>query len=86
MHGHGAVVGLDLEEVLFCALVLEDDACKTVQAAALGNVGTISLEECRAFDAETGLQRRSHRVWQYLAGLEARWDPQMSSGKIPLFP
>ena len=87
MRGHGAVVaGLDLEEVLFCALVLEDDACKTAQAAALGNVGTISLEECRAFDAETGLQRRSHRVWKYLAGLEARWDRQMSSGKIPLFP
>ena len=63
-----------------------DDACKTAQAAALGNVGTISLEECRAFDAETGLQRRSHRVWKYLAGLEARWDRQMSSGKIPLFP
>ena len=45
MRGHGAVVaGRDLEEVLFCALVFEDDACKTVQAAALGNVGTISLD------------------------------------------
>ena len=87
MRGHGAVVaGLDLEEVLYCALVLEDDACKTFQAASLGNVGTISVEECRAFDAETGLQRRSHRIWKYLAGLEARWDRQMSSGKIPLFP
>lgn len=87
MRGHGAVVaGVDLEEVLFCTLVLEDDACKTVQAAALGSVGTISLAECRAFDAETGLQRRSHRVWEYLAALEARWDRQMSSGKIPLFP
>lgn len=30
MRGHGAVVaGLDLEELLFYALVLEDDACKT---------------------------------------------------------
>jgi ribulose-5-phosphate 4-epimerase/fuculose-1-phosphate aldolase len=87
MRGHGAVVaGLDLEEVLFCALVLEDDACKTVQAATLGNVGTISVEECRAFDAETGLHRRSHRVWNYLAGLETRWDRQMSSAKIPLLP
>jgi ribulose-5-phosphate 4-epimerase/fuculose-1-phosphate aldolase len=87
MRGHGAVLaGAGLEEVLFCALVLEDDACKTVQAAALGNVGTISLEECRAFDAETGLQRRSSRVWKYLADLEARWDRQMSTGKIPLFP
>ncbi len=87
MRGHGAVVaGRDLEEVLFCSLVLEDDACKTMQAATLGEVGTISLEECRAFDGETGLQRRSHRAWNYLAGLEARWDRQMSTGKIPLFP
>ena len=87
MRGHGAVVvGRDLEEVLFCALVLEDDACKTMQAAALGNVGTISVEECRAFDAEAGLHRRSHRAWGYLASLEARWDRQMSSGKITLFP
>ena len=32
MRGHGAVVaGLDLEELLFYALVLEDDACKTEQ-------------------------------------------------------
>jgi ribulose-5-phosphate 4-epimerase/fuculose-1-phosphate aldolase len=87
MRGHGAVVtGRDLEEALFCALVLEDDACKTMQAATLGNVGTISLDECRAFDAETGLQRRSHRVWSYLAGLEARWDRQMGTSKISLFP
>jgi 3-hydroxy-2-methylpyridine-4,5-dicarboxylate 4-decarboxylase len=87
MRGHGAVLaGADLEEVLFCALVLEDDAYKTVQAAALGHVGTISLEECRAFDAETGLQRRSSRAWKYLSDLEARWDRQVSTGKIPLFP
>jgi ribulose-5-phosphate 4-epimerase/fuculose-1-phosphate aldolase len=87
MRGHGAVVAArDLEEVLFCTLVLEDDACKTMQAATLGNVGTISLEECRAFDAETGLQRRSHRAWNHLAGLETRWDRQMSTGKITLFP
>ena len=87
MRGHGAVLtGKDLEEVLFCTLVLEDDACKTMQAATLGNVETISLEECRAFDAETGLQRRSHRAWNYLAGIEARWDRQMSSGRITLFP
>ncbi|MGH7783961.1 MAG: class II aldolase/adducin family protein [Candidatus Binatia bacterium] len=87
MRGHGAVVGArDLEEVLFCALVLEDDACKTMQAATLGKVGTISLEECRAFDAESGLRRRAHRAWDYLAGLEARWDRQMSTGKIVLFP
>ena len=37
MRGHGAVVaGLDLEELLFYALVLEDDACKTEQVATLG--------------------------------------------------
>ena len=37
MRGHGAVVvGLDLEELLFYALVLEDDACKTEQVTTLG--------------------------------------------------
>src|ERR1051326_2068594 len=46
LRGHGiVVVGQNLQEVLYSALVLEDDAKKTLQAAALGEVGTIGAEE-----------------------------------------
>lgn len=87
MRGHGiVVVGRDLEEILYASLILEDDARKTMQAAQLGEVGFISEEECRAFDAESGLDRRSHRTWDYFARLESRWDRQMSTGKAPLLP
>ena len=56
LRGHGIVVaGKNLQEVLYTSLVLEDDAKKSWQAAALGEVGTISAEECRAFGAEIAL-------------------------------
>jgi ribulose-5-phosphate 4-epimerase/fuculose-1-phosphate aldolase len=84
LRGHGiVVVGRDLEEVLFASLVLEDDTRKAMQAAMLGELGFISVEECRAFDAEVDLQRRSHRAWNYFARLEARWDRQPATGAVP---
>jgi ribulose-5-phosphate 4-epimerase/fuculose-1-phosphate aldolase len=87
LRGHGIVVaGKNLQEVLFASLVLEDDAKKTMQAATLGEIGTISLEECRAFDAEIALERRAQRAWNYFSNLEARWDRQPASGKSALFP
>jgi ribulose-5-phosphate 4-epimerase/fuculose-1-phosphate aldolase len=87
LRGHGiVVVGQNLQEVLFAALVLEDDAKKTMQAATLGEVGTISPEECRAFGAEIALERRAERAWNYFCSLEARWDRQPATGRSELFP
>ena len=87
LRGHGiVVVGQNLQEVLYTALVLEDDTKKTLQAATLGEVGTISDQECRAFGAEIALERRAQRAWNYFASLEARWDRQPATGRSELFP
>jgi ribulose-5-phosphate 4-epimerase/fuculose-1-phosphate aldolase len=87
LRGHGIVVaGPNLQEVLYASLVLEDDAKKSWQAASLGEIGTISEEECRAFGAEIALARRAQRAWNYFSSLESRWDKQPSTGKSELFP
>jgi ribulose-5-phosphate 4-epimerase/fuculose-1-phosphate aldolase len=87
LRGHGiVVVGQNLQEVLYAALVLEDDTKKTLQAATLGEVGTMTAEECRAFGAEIALERRAQRAWNYFRGLEARWDRQPGTGRSELFP
>lgn len=87
LRAHGIVVaGMNLQEVLYTCLVLEDDAKKTLQAATLGDVGTISAEECRAFGAEIALERRARRAWNYFAALEQRWDRQPATGRSELFP
>jgi ribulose-5-phosphate 4-epimerase/fuculose-1-phosphate aldolase len=87
LRGHGIVVaGRNLQEVLYTSLVLEDDAKKSWQAAALGEVGTISQEESRQFGGEIALERRAQRAWNYFTGLEARWDHQPNTGKCELFP
>jgi len=87
LRGHGiVVVGLNLQEVLYTALVLEDDTKKTLQAATLGEVGTMTPEECRAFGAEIALERRAQRAWNYFRSLEARWDRQTGTGRSELFP
>ena len=86
LRGHGIVVaGKNLQEVLYSALVLEDDAKKSWQAAALGEVGTISEEECRAFAAEIALERRAQRAWNYFASLKPL-DHQPATGRSELFP
>ena len=87
LRGHGiVVVGQNLQEVLYTALVLEDDTKKTLQAVTLGEVGTIAPEECRAFGAEIALERRAQRAWNYFCSLEARWDRQPATGRSELFP
>jgi len=87
LRGHGiVVVGQNLQEVLYTALVLEDDTKKTLQATTLGEVGTLSDQECRAFGAEIALERRAQRAWNYFASLEARWDHQPGTGRSELFP
>ncbi|HEY3305049.1 MAG TPA: class II aldolase/adducin family protein [Candidatus Binatia bacterium] len=87
MRGHGiVVVGKNLEEVLFAALVLEDDCKKSFQASCLGSLGIINPNECRAFGAEIALERRAQRAWDYFTQLEKRWDRQPATGKSELFP
>ena len=87
LRGHGIVAaGQNLQEVLFASLVLEDDAKKTMQAATLGEVGTISPEEYRTFGAEIALERRAQRAWNYFCSLEGRWDRQPATGRSELFP
>ena len=84
MRGHGVVVvGKDLERVLYAALVLEDEARKAAQAAALGEVGTIGAEECRAFSSESDWDARARRAWNYYAELESRWNRQPGTGMAP---
>jgi ribulose-5-phosphate 4-epimerase/fuculose-1-phosphate aldolase len=84
LRGHGiAVVGADIEEALYASLILEDDARKTLEAASLGEVAGFTPEECRAFNAANDLGRRAARAWRYLSALEARWDRQPATGRVP---
>ncbi len=87
MRGHGIVVaGSSLPQVLFASLILEDDAKKTMQAAALGPVEHFTAAECKTFNAEIDFERRSRRAWEYFSRIEAQWDKQPNSGKTELFP
>jgi ribulose-5-phosphate 4-epimerase/fuculose-1-phosphate aldolase len=87
LRGHGIVVaGKTLEEILYTALVLEDDSKKSLQASSLGSLGFISPKDCRAFGAEIAMERRAQRAWDYFSGLEARWDRQPATGRMELFP
>lgn len=87
LRGHGiVVVGKNLQEALYAALVLEDDAKKTMQAARLGAVGFIDAKESRDFAGEIDLARRAARAWDYFRRLEARWDRQPATGRVELFP
>ena len=87
MRGHGIVVaGKSLAEVLFASLILEDDAKKTMQAAALGPVEHFTADECKTFNAEIDFERRANRAWEYFSRVESQWDKQGGTGKIELFP
>jgi ribulose-5-phosphate 4-epimerase/fuculose-1-phosphate aldolase len=87
LRGHGIVVaGKTLEEILYTALVLEDDSKKSLQASSLGSLGFIRPKESRAFGAEIALERRAQRAWDYFSQLEKRWDRQPGTGRMELFP
>lgn len=82
MRGHGIVViGRDVEEMLFGALILEDEVRKWAEASAIGKVRPFSPEEAHGFDAASDFQRRAHRCWDYYTEIEARWDRQPSTGR-----
>jgi ribulose-5-phosphate 4-epimerase/fuculose-1-phosphate aldolase len=87
MRAHGiTVVGRNLQELLHATLALENDALKTLQAEAMGGVGTLSDEECRIAEKETSIEHVAGRTWTYYTTLEARWDRQPASGRTTLFP
>lgn len=85
--GHGiTVVAHNLPELLHITLSLENDALKTLQAASLGDVGTLSTEEVAVLEKEITLDMVAPRTWAYFTTLEARWDRQPGSGRSALFP
>jgi ribulose-5-phosphate 4-epimerase/fuculose-1-phosphate aldolase len=84
MRGHGiVVVARDVEQMLYCALVLEDEARKAVEAAALGPFHCLSHQECAAFGGKAALPDRSKRAWTYYCQLEHRWDKNPGTGRTP---
>jgi L-fuculose-phosphate aldolase len=85
--GHGiTVVARNIPELLHTTLALENDALKTLQAASLGELGTLSAEEVALLENEITLDMVAPRTWAYFTTLEARWDRQPNSGRAPLFP
>lgn len=81
LRGHGTVIlGVDVEEMLYATLVLEDDTRKAVQASVLGELQLFSDQECREFESDGSLQRRAQRAWNYFTQLESRWDRQPITG------
>jgi ribulose-5-phosphate 4-epimerase/fuculose-1-phosphate aldolase len=84
---HGiTVVARSIPELLHTTLALENDALKTLQAASLGEVGTLSAEEVAALAEEIKMEMVAPRTWTYYTTLEARWDRQPGSGRTTLFP
>ena len=87
LRAHGiTVVGRNLRELLHATLALENDARKTLEAEAMGGIGTLSAEECRIINQEIRLETIAQRTWTYFSLLEARWDRQPASGRMDLFP
>jgi L-fuculose-phosphate aldolase len=85
--GHGiTVVARNIPELLHTTLALENDALKTLQAATLGEVGTLSPAEVELLAEEIKIEMVAPRTWTYYSTLEARWDRQPASGMGALFP
>ena len=86
LRGHGVVVAAEnIPELLYAAIMLEDNARAAVQAAALGDPDFIDAEECAAIEADGApFAIRARLAWSYFAHLEARWDRQGPVGAGPL--
>ena len=84
MRGHGVViVARDVEELLYSALILEDEARKAVDLAALGEHRCLDHHECMAFGGRKDLPDRSKRAWKYYCQMEERWDKNPGTGRVP---
>jgi len=67
-------------------LALENDALKTLQAKAQGEVGTFSAAEVAILAEEIKMEMVAPRTSTYFSTAEARWDRQPASGRSELFP
>ena len=84
LRSHGiVVVGRDIEEMLYGALVLEDNALKAVQAATLGELQFLTAEGCQAHEEGNSVQYRAKRAWHYFTRMEAQWNHQQATGLSP---
>jgi ribulose-5-phosphate 4-epimerase/fuculose-1-phosphate aldolase len=84
MRGHGVtVVASSIDELLLAALVLEDNARKAWQAAALGEVRAFTDADCDF--ANSGVPfGHTPIAWEYFCRQEQRWDRQPGHGDNPL--
>ncbi len=81
---HGsAVVGNSIEDLTHACLVLEDNAMKIYQAAALGEVCSFTPEECAAIYERRMLTGVS-AAWEYFTRQESRWGRQPETSWHPL--
>jgi L-fuculose-phosphate aldolase len=81
LRGHGVVIASsDLPELLYTAVILEENARAAVQAAALGELDFVSREEFDSVEAATPMKGRAQMAWNYFVRLEARWDRQPPFG------
>lgn len=81
MRGHGiVVVGRDVEEMMYGAMILEDEARKSVQAATLGELDCLTSADCATFGAGADFGMRSQRAWRFFCQLEEHWDRQGGTG------
>lgn len=84
MRGHGVVVvARDVEQMLYSALILEDEARKSVEVSSLGAFHCLDHDECQAFNGLAELEGRSQRAWRYFSQLERRWDKNPGTGRVP---
>jgi ribulose-5-phosphate 4-epimerase/fuculose-1-phosphate aldolase len=81
LRGHGVVVAANnLQELLYVAVTLEDNARAAVQAAALGAPDFLGEADFANVEPDTTMSIRARLVWDYFARQEARWDRQLPFG------
>ena len=84
MRGHGVVVvARDIEQMLFSALILEDEARKAVDLCSMGHFHCLDHDECEAFGGKAELPGRAQRAFSYFKDLEKRWDRNPGTGRVP---
>jgi ribulose-5-phosphate 4-epimerase/fuculose-1-phosphate aldolase len=83
MRGHGiAVAGRNIEQMLYSALLLEDEACKHVRASTLGAYKCWDEHAAKAYNEGVEFSSRAHRCWHYYCQLESRWNRQPGTGCV----
>jgi len=71
-----------VEQMLYLALILEDEANKHVKSASLGKYRCLSHDECKTFDAKSEFSRRADRTWKYFCNCEKKWDRNPGTGRM----